>query len=37
MVDRGDIRETVGLLNANSIHLSTLFDGRSRPTIEEDV
>jgi hypothetical protein len=30
MVDRGDIRETVGLLNANYIHLNTLFDGRSR-------
>ena len=29
MVGRGHTRETVGLLNANSIHLNTLFDGRS--------
>ena len=29
MVYRGHTRETVGLLNVNSIHLNTLFDGRS--------
>jgi hypothetical protein len=28
MVDRGHTKETVGLLNVNSIHLNTLFDGR---------
>ena len=29
MVCRGHTKETVGLLNVNSIHLNTLFDGRS--------
>jgi hypothetical protein len=29
MVGRGHTKETVGLLNVNSIHLDTLFDGRS--------
>ena len=29
MVDRGHTKETVRLLNVNSIHLNTLFDGRS--------
>jgi hypothetical protein len=29
MVGRGYTKETVGLLNVNSIHLNTLFDGRS--------
>jgi hypothetical protein len=29
MVDRGHTKETVGLLNVNSIHLNTLFDGMS--------
>ena len=29
MVGRGHTRETVGLLNVNSIHLNTLFDGMS--------
>ena len=29
MVGRGHTKETVGLLNVNSIHLYTLFDGRS--------
>jgi hypothetical protein len=29
MVSRGHTKETVGLLNENSIHLNTLFDGRS--------
>jgi hypothetical protein len=29
MVCRGHYKETVGLLNVNSIHLNTLFDGRS--------
>ena len=29
MVGRGHTKETVGLLNINSIHLYTLFDGRS--------
>jgi hypothetical protein len=29
MVDRGHTKETVGLLNLNSIHLNTLVDGRS--------
>ena len=29
MVGRGHTKETVGLLDANSIHLNTLFDGRS--------
>ena len=29
MVGRGHKKETVGLLNVNSIHLNTLFDGRS--------
>jgi hypothetical protein len=28
MVGHGHIKETVGLLNVNSIHLNTLFDGR---------
>ena len=28
MVGRGYTKETVGLLNINSIHLYTLFDGR---------
>jgi hypothetical protein len=27
MVGRGHTKETVGLLNVNSIHLNTLFDG----------
>jgi hypothetical protein len=31
MVGRGYTKETVGLLNVNSIHLNTLFD------MEEDV
>ena len=31
MVGRGHTKETVGLLNVNSIHLNTLFDGRSLP------
>jgi hypothetical protein len=29
MVGRGHTKETVWLLNVNSIHLNTLFDGRS--------
>jgi hypothetical protein len=29
MVGRGHTKETVGLLNLNSIHLNTLFAGRS--------
>ena len=29
MVGHGHTKETVGLLNVNSIHLYTLFDGRS--------
>ena len=29
MVGRGHTKETVGLLNVNSILLNTLFDGRS--------
>ena len=29
MVGCGHTKETVGLLNVNSIHLNTLFDGRS--------
>jgi hypothetical protein len=29
MVGRGHTKETVGLLNVNSIHLKTLFDGIS--------
>jgi hypothetical protein len=29
MVGRCNTKETVGLLNVNSIHLNTLFDGRS--------
>jgi hypothetical protein len=29
MVSRGHTKETVGLLNVNSIHLSSLFDGIS--------
>ena len=29
MVGRGHTKETVGLLNVNSMHLNTLFDGRS--------
>ena len=29
MVGNGHTKETVGLLNVNSIHLYTLFDGRS--------
>ena len=29
MIGRGHTKETVGLLNVNSIHLNTLFDGRS--------
>ena len=29
MVGRGHTKETVGLLNVNSIHLNTLFDGMS--------
>jgi hypothetical protein len=29
MVGRGHTNETVGLLNVHSIHLNTLFDGRS--------
>ena len=29
MVGRGHTKETVGLLNVNSIHLYTFFDGRS--------
>jgi hypothetical protein len=29
MVCRGHTKETVGLLNVNSMHLNTLFDGRS--------
>ena len=29
MVGRGHTKETVGLLDANSIQLNTLFDGRS--------
>ena len=29
MVGRGHTKETVGLLNVNSIHLNTLFDSRS--------
>jgi hypothetical protein len=46
MVGRGHIKETVGVLNVNSIHLNTFFDGmswsyqRNRvavPTIEESV
>jgi hypothetical protein len=34
MVGRGRTNETVGLLNVNSIHLNTLFDGRSWHTKE---
>ena len=30
MAGRGHTKENVGLLNVNSIHLNTLFDGRSR-------
>jgi hypothetical protein len=29
MEGRGHTKETVGLLNVNSIYLNTLFDGRS--------
>jgi hypothetical protein len=29
MVSRGHTKETVGLLNVNSIHLNSIFDGRS--------
>jgi hypothetical protein len=29
MVGRGHTKDTVGLLNVNSIHLNTLFEGRS--------
>jgi hypothetical protein len=29
MVGRGHNKETAGLLNVNSIHLNTLFDGMS--------
>jgi hypothetical protein len=29
MVGHGHTKETVGLLNVNSIHLNTLFDGMS--------
>jgi hypothetical protein len=29
MVGRGHTKEIVGLLNVNSIHLNSLFDGRS--------
>jgi hypothetical protein len=29
MVGRGHTKEIVGLSNVNSIHLNTLFDGRS--------
>jgi hypothetical protein len=29
MVGRGHTTNTVGLLNANTIHLNTLFDGMS--------
>jgi hypothetical protein len=29
MVGRGHIKETVGVLNVNSIHLNTFFDGMS--------
>jgi hypothetical protein len=29
MVSRGHTKDTVGLLNVNSIHLNTLFEGRS--------
>jgi hypothetical protein len=29
MVGRGHTNETLGLLNVNSTHLNTLFDGRS--------
>jgi hypothetical protein len=29
MVDRGHTKETVGMLNVNSIHLNTLFDSIS--------
>ena len=29
MEGRGHTKETAGLLNGNSIHLNTLFDGRS--------
>jgi hypothetical protein len=29
MVGRGYTNATVGLLNVNTIHLNTLFDGRS--------
>ena len=29
MVGRGHTKETVGLLNVNSIYLNTLIDGRS--------
>jgi hypothetical protein len=34
MVGRGHTKETVELLNVNSIHLNTLFDGRSWHTKE---
>jgi hypothetical protein len=34
MVGRGHIKEIVGLLNVNSKHLITLFDGRSWHTKE---
>jgi hypothetical protein len=46
MEGRGHTKETVGLLNVNSIHLNTLLDGRSWsyqrnrgvvPTTEEGV
>ena len=29
MVGRGHTKETMGLLNVNSIHLNTLFDDKS--------
>jgi hypothetical protein len=39
MVGRGYTKENVGLLNVNSIHLNTLFDGMSwsYQSIEEGV
>jgi hypothetical protein len=36
MVGRGHTKETVGLLNVNSIHLITFFDGKTtfnNPTV----
>ena len=36
MVGRGHTKETVGLLNVNSIHLNTFFDG-SRGHTKENV